>query len=79
LQRHLRLQEDLRRDVFLIVHDDAARIDQLETASVMLGRPMDTVACDPRLIADNSAPLSRNPIEEGGLSNVGPAHDHHCG
>jgi len=45
---------------------------------VVLGSAVDTVARDARLIADDGAPLSRNSIKEGGLSDVRPAHDDHC-
>ena len=78
-ERHLGLAQDLRRDVLLVFDDDAAGVDQFKAAAVMLGRPMDPVARDSRLVADDCAPLSGNSIEEGGLTNVGPAHNDHCG
>ena len=68
-----------RRDVLLVMDDDAAGVDHLEAAAVVLGKPMDAVARDARLVADDGAPLSRDAIEEGGLSYVGPAHNDHCG
>jgi hypothetical protein len=79
LQRHLGLEENLTRDVFLVIDDDPAGIDDFEAAAVVFGRPMHSVACDAGLIPDNGAPLSRNPIEKGGLSYVGPAHNDHRG
>ena len=78
-QHHLGLVEDLARDIFLVIDDDAAGVDHLETASVVLGKPVDPVARDARFVSDNGAPLSGNTIEEGGLSYVGPAHDDHAG
>ena len=62
-ERHLRLVENLRRDVLLVVDDDTAGVDQLEAPAVVFGKPMNPVARDAGLIADNGAPLSGNPIE----------------
>jgi hypothetical protein len=45
----------------------------------MFGKPVDAVARDAGLIADDGAPLPCNAIEEGGLSNIGPPHNHDCG
>jgi hypothetical protein len=59
--------------------DDAAGVDQFEAPAVVFGKPMDSVARDAGLVADNGAPLSGNPIKEGGLSDVGPAHNDHRG
>ena len=73
------LAQDLRRDVLVILDDDAAGIDHFKMAAIVFGRPMYAVASNPRLIADNRPPLSRDAVEEGGLSNVGPAHNDHCG
>ena len=78
-KRHFGLMQDLARDVLLVVDDDTAGVDQLEAAAVVFGRPMDPVARDPGLVADDGAPLSCDAIEEGGLSDVGPAHNDHCG
>src|ERR1035441_7110601 len=40
------LAEDLPGDVLVVVHDDAAGIDQLEAPAVVFGSPMYTVARD---------------------------------
>ena len=76
---HLGLAEDLGWDILVIFHHDAARIDQFEAAAVVLGGPVDAVARDPRLVADDGAALPRDPVEQGGFSDVGPAHNHHRG
>ena len=78
-QRHLGLVENLARNVLLVIDDDAARIDHFETASVVFGKPMDPVARNARLVSDNGAPLSGNPVKEGGLTYVGPSDDDHAG
>ena len=41
-----------------IVDHDAAGVDDFEAAAVVLGQPMDAVAGDAGLIADDGAPLS---------------------
>ena len=79
LENHFRLVEDLRGNVLLVVNDDAAGIDQFKAAAIVFGKPVDAVARDAGLIADYRAPLPCNAIEEGGLSNVGPAHNDDCG
>jgi hypothetical protein len=79
LQRHLGLEENLARDVLLVIDHDPAGVDNFEAAAVVFGKPMHAVAGDAGLIPDNGAPLSCDPIEEGGLSYVGPAHNDHRG
>ena len=79
LQRYLGLMQNLARDVLLVIDYDSAGIDYLEAAPIVLGEPMDPIACDAGLISDNGAPLSRYPIKKGGLSNVRPAHNDHRG
>src|ERR1035438_3968729 len=71
--------ENLRGNILLVFDDNAAGIDQLEVAAIVFGLPVKAVAGDAGLIADNGTPLSRNSIEECGLSNVGPAHNDHSG
>jgi hypothetical protein len=78
-QRHFGLMENLRGNILLVFDDNAAGIDQFERAAIVFGLPVNAVAGDAGLVADNGAPLSRNAIEECGLSNVGPAHNDHCG
>ena len=73
------LAEDLPGDILLVVHDDAAGIDQLEAPAVVFGSPMYTVARDAGFVPDDGAPLSCDPIEKSGLSYVGPAHDDYRG
>ena len=73
------LAEDLPRDVLLVVHDDAAGVDQLEAPAVVFGSPMYTVARDAGFVPDDGAPLSCDAIEKSGLSYVGPAHDDYRG
>jgi hypothetical protein len=63
----------------VVVHDDAAGIDQLEAPAVVFGSPMYTVARDAGFVPDDSAPLSCDAIEKSGLSYVGPAHDDYRG
>jgi len=71
--------ENLRGDILLIFDDDAAGVDQFEMPALVFGLPVEAVARDAGLVADNRAPLSSDSIEECGLSNVGPAHNDHCG
>ena len=78
-QRELGLVQDLGRDVLLVVHDDAAGVDQLEAPAVVFGSPMDPVARNAGFVPDDGAPLSCDPIEKSGLSYVGPAHDDYRG
>src|ERR1017187_8956200 len=78
-QNEFGLAEDLPRDVLLVVHDDAAGIDQLEAPAVVFGSPMYTVARDAGFVSDDGAPLSCDAIEKSGLSYVGPAHDDYRG
>ena len=78
-QRHLRLVQNLARDVLLVIDDDPAGVDQVEPPAVVFGRPVDPVARNPGFVPDNGAPLSCNAVEKGGLSDVGPAHNDHCG
>src|SRR5262249_21358606 len=79
IQRDLRLPQYLARDVFGVVDDDAAGVDQFEAAALIFGESMNAVACDARLIPHDGTPLTCNAIEESGLSNIGPAHDDYCG
>ena len=64
-QRDVGLAQDLRGDVLLVGDHDAAGIDQLEAATVMLGDAVDAVARDAGLVADDGAALSGDAIEEG--------------
>ena len=73
------LLQDLARDILLVLHDDAAGIDDLEAPAVVFGSPMYTVARDAGFVPDDGAPLSCNAIEKSGLSYVGPAHDDYRG
>ena len=79
LEGEFGLVQDLRGDVLLVVHDDAAGVDQLEAPAVVFGSPMYAVARDAGFVPDDGAPLSCDAIEKGGLSYVGPAHDDHRG
>jgi hypothetical protein len=79
LQRHFGLLENLCRNILGIVRHDPAGIDHLEAPAVVFGHTVNPVARDARLIADDRPPLSRDPVEEGGFADVGPAHDHYGG
>jgi hypothetical protein len=78
-QRHFGLMENLCGNILLVVDDDAAGVDQFEMAAFVFSLPVEAVASNAGLVADNGAPLSSDAIEECGLSNVGPAHNDHCG
>ena len=75
LERHLRLFQNLAGNVFVIVHHDAARVDDLELPPVIPRPPVHAVPRNPRLIADNGAPLPRDPVEQRRFSNIGTPHD----
>ena len=45
------LAQDLAGDILLVVHDDAAGVDQFEAPAVVFGRPMYTVARDAGFVA----------------------------
>jgi siroheme synthase (precorrin-2 oxidase/ferrochelatase) len=45
----------------------------------MLGGAVDTVPRDAGLVAYDGAPLSGDAVEQGGFSDIRPAHNHHCG
>src|SRR5579883_555334 len=62
-ERDLRLPQDLAGDVFAVIDDNAAGVDDFEAAAIVLGKPVDAVPRDPRLIADDCAPLSCNAIK----------------
>ena len=70
-QGHFGLMEDLGGDVILVFDDDAAGVDQFEVAAFVFSLPMEAVASDAGLVADNRAPLSGDSIEECGLSHSG--------
>src|SRR5580704_1613510 len=71
--------ENLCGNVLLVVDDDAAGVNQFEMAALVFSLPVEAVAGDAGLVADNGASLSSDAIEECGLSNVGPAHNDHRG
>ena len=72
--------ENLGGDILLILDDDSAGIDQFEAAGLRVSAcPWMRSRVMPGFVADDGAPLSGNSIEECGLSNVGPAHNDHCG
>jgi len=48
-------------------------------AAVVLGKPVNAVARNSRLVADNGAPLSSYPIEKSGFTDIRPAHNDDCG
>ena len=50
------LFEDVRRDDRLVIRDDAARVDQLETLRLPLDFAVDPVTGDPGLVADYRSP-----------------------
>ena len=79
LEGQFRLVEDLPGDVLLVVHDDAAGIDQFEAPAVVFGSPVYAIARDAGFVPDDGAPLSCDAIEKSGLSYVGPAHDDYRG
>src|SRR4051794_5902591 len=64
-----RLFQDLGGYVLLIMHDDAASVDQFEVPAIVFGMPVKAVARDAWFVPDDGAPLSSDSIEEGGLSD----------
>jgi hypothetical protein len=57
-ENHLGLVEDLRRNVLLVVDTMPPVSISSKAAALVFGKPMDAVARDAGLIADNRAPLS---------------------
>ena len=79
VQRYARLPEDLARDQFGRLGQNAAGVDQLEAPAAVRGLAVDPVARDARLVADDGAALAQDAVEESGLADVGPAHDDNHG
>ena len=79
LQGRAGLLENLAGDVIGILHHDAAGVDHFEAAAPVIGDALNAVARDAGLVADNGAALPGDAIEQGGFSDVRPAHDHHGG
>ena len=52
-QGHARLPQDFTGDQSVVILDDAAGIDQVEFPGAILGLPVDAVAGNARLIADD--------------------------
>ena len=75
VNRHSRLFEDIRRNYGVVIGHDAAGIDQGKLRSCPLDPAVDSIARDPRLIADNGAPFADQAVEQRGLPHVRAAHD----
>ena len=73
-QPNLRLPEDLRRNQRLIIRHHAARIDDPRLAPHPLNLAIDAVARNPRLIAHDRPPRSRQPVEQRALPTFGRPH-----
>ena len=71
-KRHLRLAKDLRRNQRLIIRNHAAGIDDPRLPAHPLDLAIDAVACNPRLIAHDRSPRSRQPIEQRALTHIRP-------
>jgi hypothetical protein len=71
--------QNLARNVIAVIDDDAASVDEFKAAAIVLGGPVYAVARNARRVAYNRAALSSDSIKESGLSDVGPAHNDHCG
>ena len=79
VERHPRLLKHLDGDVLGVPGDDAAGVDHLEAAAVVLGQTVNAVPRDAGLVADNGAPLARDRVEQRGFPYIRPAHDDHRG
>ncbi len=73
----LGLPENVRRDEFLVVGHDTARVHEREAPPRPLRLAVDAVARDPRLVADDGTPLADQPVEERGLPHVRPPDNRH--
>ena len=82
-QRRLDLTVDVVGQVVAIDHADAAGIDQLEVAGVLLVADVPQgphpIARDPRHVIDDGDPTAGEPVEQRRLADVGPSHDHDFG
>ena len=74
---HLRLAKDFARDGGLVVRHDPARIDDFERALLPGRRAVDAVARNSRLVGNNRAPRARQPVENRGFADIGPANNHY--
>ena len=74
---HLRLAKNFARNGGLVVRHDPARVDHFERAPLPGRRPVDAVARDPWLVGDNRAPRARQPVENRGFADIGPANNHY--
>jgi hypothetical protein len=73
------MAQDLAGDILLVVDHDSARVDDLEMAAAVFGKPLNAIARNAGLVSDNRAPLSGDPIEKSGFTDVRPAHNDDCG
>src|ERR1700688_3134090 len=69
------LSENLRRNKILVLRNDSAGVDNSNAAPAPLRIAIQTVPRDAGFVADNRAPRSHNPVEQGGLAYVRSAHD----
>ena len=70
-----RLFEDVCRDDRLVVGHDSAGVDKTKRFGFPVDLTVIAVARDAGLVADNRPPGTRQPIEERGFSDIGPADD----
>ena len=75
LERNLCLPENFRRNKFLILRNDAARIDYSKRMAAPLRLAIEAVARDARLVADDRAPRTGQLVEQRGFANVGAPDD----
>ena len=74
-QSDLRLPENFRRDKFLILGNDAARVHHAKRVPSPLSFAIKPVTSDARLVANDGAPRPSQLIEQRGFADVGTAHD----
>src|SRR5580692_3669840 len=75
LKGHSRLAKYLGGNEFMVIRDDAARIDNAQLAPAPLCFAVEPVASDAGFVADNGAPRSDDAVEQRGLAHVGAPHD----
>ena len=72
---NLGLFEDLCGNLGFLARNDAAGVDNFEGTSVPVGRAVDAIASDARLVGDDRSALADEPIEQCRLADVRTADD----
>ena len=73
------LLQNLCRNDFRGIGDHAARVNDLHGRSAPVQHPINAIPRDAGLVPHDRLSLAAQAVEEGGLSYIGPSHDHRTG